>query len=279
MKKHIAYIIILFFIWSQSIYATWILKPNLLQQMKYQEKVLAQNKIQEKKYANMMRLAEIRKKKEIALWTKLIQRKNTGTPKTQVNNSTSVVSSPKILSSIQNESQIIQNIPTSTIEWVDMTKVYSSWFSWYNSYRTSLWLSSYNHNTTLDSTSSDWNKVFANGKWLNHHTRNTGDGYYNFSKIDAWFRERWVNPTPISWAKHTENVWYGYYSCNQGDCSDELIESIRSTFDFFMSEKGKSYDAHYRSIINPYFTQMWLDIIVVPSEKRYYITIHYATSF
>lgn len=44
-----------------------------------------------------------------------------------------------------------------------------------------------------------------------------------------------------------------------------------------MSEKGKSYDAHYRSIVQPHFTKIGLDIIVVPGERRYYMTIHYIT--
>lgn len=95
--------------------------------------------------------------------------------------------------------------------------------------------------------------------------------------IDDWFVARGIDPIVINRSKHTENVGYGYYSCNATDCTDELIHSIRSTYDFFMSEKGRSYDAHYRSIVNPYFTKMGLDIIVVPSEKRYYMTIHYIT--
>lgn len=44
-----------------------------------------------------------------------------------------------------------------------------------------------------------------------------------------------------------------------------------------MNEKGKSYDVHYRSIIQPYFTKIGLSIIVVPSEQRYYLTVHYIT--
>ena len=46
-----------------------------------------------------------------------------------------------------------------------------------------------------------------------------------------------------------------------------------------MSEKGKAYDAHYRSIVQPVFTKIGLDIIVVPEEYRYYLTVHYITDF
>jgi hypothetical protein len=95
--------------------------------------------------------------------------------------------------------------------------------------------------------------------------------------IDSWFIARGVNPKIVSRAKHTENVGYGYYSCSQSDCTDTLIASIRSTYDFFMSEKGKAYDAHYRSIVQPNFSKIGLDVIVVPSERRYYLTVHYIT--
>lgn len=95
--------------------------------------------------------------------------------------------------------------------------------------------------------------------------------------IDSWFKARGIDPVVINHAKHVENVGYGYYSCSQSDCTDALIKSIESTYRFFMSERGKSYDAHYRSIIQSNFSRIGLDIITVPEDHRYYITIHYIT--
>jgi hypothetical protein len=158
-----------------------------------------------------------------------------------------------------------------------MSRVRSAWIGWYNSTRTSLWLTPYIYDSRLDSTAHDWNIVFAWGKWQNHHRRSPSDAYYDFPKIDNWFAQRWVDPDIVSGAKHTENVGYGYYNCNSGDCTDELIDAIRSTYNFYMSERGKSYDVHYRSIVQPNFSKIGLDIIVMPSEKRYYLTVHYIT--
>lgn len=271
MKKFLFIILIFFFAGAKETFALEILKPSLTTQMKYQEEVQRKNTILEKKQSNILRLAAIRKNKNIT------------SPKvvSVLKSSTAVSSSYWAKTPIiqQTATQIYSENIISTISGVEMSRVQERWFRWYNTYRSSLGLGSYTYDARLDPTAHDWNKVFYYSRWQNHHTRSAGDGYYNFRVIDKWFIARGVNPKPINWSKHTENVGYGYYSCTRWDCTDELIASIRSTFDFFMSERGKSYDAHYRSIINPYFTKMGFDIIVVPSEKRYYITIHYATTF
>ncbi len=269
MKKFLFIILIFFFVGSKGTFALEILKPSLTTQMKYQEEVQRKNTILEKRQSNILRLATIRKSKNIT------------SPKVAsvLKSSTAVSSSYWAKTPIiqQTAAQIYSKDIISTISGVEMSRVQERWFGWYNTYRSSLGLSSYTYDSRLDTTAHDWNKVFSYSRWQNHHTRSRGDGYYNFSVIDKWFIARGVNPKPINWSKHTENVGYGYYSCNEIDCTDELIGSIRSTFDFFMSEKWKSYDAHYRSIINPSFSKMGFDIIVVPSEKSYYITVHYIT--
>lgn len=240
-------------------YAVEFLKPNLLVQMKKQEVINKENKILERKLNNQMRLAEIRSRK--------YAERKTAYSNNSTNQPTSQPAKPPIIQSSNNP----------TISWVDMNRVRSTWIGWYNSVRSDLGLGAYVFDARLDVTAHSWNIEFAKGKWQNHHRRNPGDSYYDFPVIDAWFIARGINPKVIDRAKHTENVGYGYYSCSDSDCTDELISSIRGTFNFFMSEKWKAYDAHYRSIVQPYFTKIGMDIIVVPSEKRYYITIHYIT--
>lgn len=244
-----------------------VLKPSLTLQMK-------KNTLHLKKYTKEMKVIGNQKRLETI-------RKNNKNPSSNPKstdiswNSTiqKVSSSIKISQKPQSSTSFSKN----TITNVDMSRVRSTWIGWYNATRSSLNLESYMYDARLDSTAHDWNRIFSAGKWLNHHTRTPGDGYYNFIKIDEWFIERGIDPPVVNRSKHTENVGYGYYNCNQSDCTDELIASIRSTYDFFMSEKGKSYDAHYRSIVNPVFSKIGLDIIVVPSEKRYYLTVHYIT--
>jgi Cysteine-rich secretory protein family len=224
---------------------------------------------------NQRKLEEIQRKNN---WSKYISTPSqiyTGSVKNITTSPQTIQKPISTRTSSQNNSSLSYS-PLS-IPNVDTVRVRTTWLSWYNTTRKSLGRSEYSYDARLDKTASDWNKIFAEGRWLNHHTRTPGDGYYNFPKIDAWFLARWINPKVINRSKHTENVGYGYYTCNQGDCTDELIESIRSTYMFYMSEKGKSYDAHYQSIINPYFTKIGMDIIVVPNEKRYYLTVHYIT--
>jgi Cysteine-rich secretory protein family len=249
------------------------LAPSLTAQIARQEAVNKRNALADKRQALQQRKIAIAKRSAY-LQARRDQAKTTAP---------TVSSAPTIVS------QSIRTIPptitpprvsssTATpVSGVDISRVRSTWLSWYNGTRTGLGLSSYSYDTRLDSTAHDWNIVFAEGKGMNHHRRNPGDSYYDFAVIDNWFIARGVNPKIVSRAKHTENVGYGYYSCSQSDCTDALISSIRSTYDFFMSEKGKAYDAHYRSIVQPNFSKIGLDVIVVPSERRYYLTVHYIT--
>lgn len=251
-----------------------ILRPSLTAQMERQNKII-------KKNVALARIEQAKNKKTATVQTPKKATPSSGKPteKKSLTPTLTIPPVPQTNISTQNiQPQAPQTLDiSSSIPWVDMNRVYSTWIGWYNDTRTTLWLPSYSYDGRLHATAHDWNTVFAGSRGTNYHERSPGDGYYNFQKIDTWFTERGINPKVINRAKHTENVWYGYYNCNSGDCTDALIESIRSTYDFYMSEKGKSYDAHYRSIVNPYFTKIGLDIIVVPSEKRYYLTVHYIT--
>ncbi len=242
-----------------------ILKPSLTVQM--QKNTILQKKIfiEEKKQYNRSRVA-INKR----------ERKTPKSPISSVPLSNPILTPPKIHLIPQNSSTPPQ-VYTDTIKNVDMNRVRTEWLGWYNGTRSSLWLAPYSYGTRLDVTAHDWNIEFARGKWQNHHRRSPSNSDYDFPVIDRWFEARGIDPIVIDRSKHTENVGYGYYSCNTTDCTDELIHSIRSTYDFFMSEKGRSYDAHYRSIVQPNFSKIGLDIITVPSDNRYYITIHYIT--
>ena len=122
MQKFLLYTFLLFFLGSQSIFASGILKPSLMNQMKYQEEVIKKNIIQEKKYNNMMRLAEIRKKQNITIHRTATPAIKTLTP------SLPLVSSNKQPTIRENRTQIFSNTIPSNISGVDMTQVRSSWF-------------------------------------------------------------------------------------------------------------------------------------------------------
>ena len=57
----------------------------------------------------------------------------------------------------------------------------------------------------------------------------------------------------------------------------EVIDAIRYTFDYFMSEKYSSYRPHYNSIMNGQFKKMGFGM-VLPEGDGYYFAVHYGTA-
>ncbi len=270
MKKILVSILISCSIFTTVDAATLV--PSLTAQIARQEQINTKN-------AYITRIVEQANKRAEARSKMLaIKNKKLATNAISVASITSVPSITTSISSTTRSSlQVDQPSNIPPLSGIDMSRVRSTWLGWYNDTRWSLGIRSYSYDTRLDSTAYDWNQVFMSGKGQNHHRRNLWDNYYSFATIDRWFIARGINPIVINRAKHTENVGYGSYSCNSTDCTDSLIRSIRTTFDFFMSEKGKTYDAHYRSIIQPNFSKIGLSVIVVPGERRYYLTVHYIT--
>ncbi len=257
------------------------LAPSLQTQMKKQEVVNKQKTALEKKLAieerkkqNAEKVATLRANRQTALAQKSASKSNTITSTT-----TSSITGSKtvIVPVIQKTTNIASSAittPSSQVQipWVDMTRVRSTWLSWYNTGRSVKWLGAYTYDSRLDSTAHDWNMIFAGSRGTNFHERTPGDGYYNYSIIDKWFQDRWINPPVVSGVNHSENVSYGYYTCSKADCTDDFINSIRSSYIFFINSA-----VHSRSVYQPNFTKIGFDVIIVPSERRYYITVHYMT--
>ena len=179
--------------------------------------------------------------------------------------------------SVEQENIVLNT--TYKLENIDIWKVKSAWLSWYNSVRKDLWEKPYSYNSKLEQTALDWSKTSKTGGDITHK-RNPWDYYYDYNKITSWFADRWVVCKNINRITHTENIWRWQYSCNDGECTDELTNAIKSTFNFYMSEKNESYKAHYESIIQPYFTIMWLWIELDEIKNwyfKYYLTVHFCT--
>lgn len=270
MKKLSSFLIFIVSLHNIPLFATSLI-PSLDLQMKRQERINIENRAFEKKQLNSSKLTALKRLRQTKIYASSSVASRTFE---HIQKPTAPIRTEFPYSNVNLSYSVNTEIP-----WVDMDRVRSTWNSWYTDVRANLGLSGYTYDKRLDRTASDWNEVFAAGNWLNHHRRSPTDSYYNYSKITDWFRARGVVGKLIGGATTTENVGYGYYRCSSSDCTDTLISSIRSTFDFFMSEKWKSYDAHYRSIVQPHFTKIGLAISVIPSENRYYMTIHYITEF
>lgn len=155
---------------------------------------------------------------------------------------------------------------------INFEKVSSAWLSWQNQERTTLHIPAYTWNQLLHYSAQQWAETLKN-KWTTTHRRLSTDGYYNYRNIKNRFNDQWVTFHDESGTMFSESLGWGYYSCKKADCTDDLIKAISSTFRFFMREKWKSYQPHYRAIVSKNFTDLWLGIAI--SGKRYYLVSHY----
>ena len=162
---------------------------------------------------------------------------------------------------------------------IDLDKVKETWLWWYNMEREVLWKYKYIYNSQLEQTAIDWSNI-SKDRWEITHKRNSTDSYYDYNKITSWFKNRWVSCKNIDKVTHTENIWWWTYSCNDSDCTDEFINWIKNTFEYYMAEKDQDYKAHYQSIMNNYFKEIWIWFAVKKKSNnyyQYYLTVHYCT--
>jgi len=158
---------------------------------------------------------------------------------------------------------------------VDMDVVKSTWLAWYNEEREKELLDPYTYNPQLHSTASVWSQYSAAQGMIDHKRPGQSD-YYDYELIKRWFSDLGIEFANVNTRTFTENIGTGLYLCSDDDCTQELIDAIRTTFDFYMSEKYESYQPHYTSVMNPYFTEIGMSIALKGND--YYITTHYGTS-
>lgn len=161
---------------------------------------------------------------------------------------------------------------------VDLAKVRAAWLSWYNEAREKNGRGLLEYERNLDRTALEWSES-AREKGTITHKRPGQKAYYDYRRMVSWFKERGLSFPSVNGSTFVENIGWDYYSCpdSTADCTEKLIASIRKTYNFFMSEKGKKYRAHYDSIMNGNYKKIGLGIAVDPVKKRYYLTVHYAT--
>lgn len=155
----------------------------------------------------------------------------------------------------------------------DINKVRETWLWWNNDLRSSLKLDKYTIDNKLNETATTWSNHMVN-LWYWTHKRSSKDGYYNYNSVKNWFERQWITFWS-KWTQLVENIWYGYVKCTDWECTDEMIKAIKTTRDFFMSERYKSYRPHYNSLINKYYDYIGVGISM--DGNKYYLTIHYTT--
>jgi hypothetical protein len=108
-------------------------------------------------------------------------------------------------------------------------------------------------------------------KWT--HARPGTQGR-NTTAITKRFNDRWIDFAIRNKSSFSESIGYGYSNCPPDQICNKLADDTQSTRKFFMGEKKYNWP-HYRAIVHPYFTELWIGIAV--NNKRYYIVIHYGT--
>ena len=163
--------------------------------------------------------------------------------------------------------------------YLDLDVVKNNWLGWNNQTREILWLDDYVFHQTLEDSAKVWSNS-ALEKWEINHERNQWDGFYNYQEITKWFADNWVECENIEWITHTENIWWWAYFCNDWECNEELTEAMYRAYTAYIDEKWTDSDAHYRSLTNQYFRNIWLWITINETQEdyyEYYLTIHYCT--
>lgn len=156
---------------------------------------------------------------------------------------------------------------------MDMNVVQQTWLGWYNGVRQDLGLHPYAYNQQLERSATVWS-IEAVKRGSITHKRPGQTAYYDYRRMVNWFADLGLR---FQGSLFTENIGWGVYRCQEEDCTDELIEAVRTTFDFYLGEKGKASSAHYDSMVNKYFNEIGLGIAIDETRRRYYLTVHYGS--
>jgi hypothetical protein len=174
---------------------------------------------------------------------------------------------------------IIRCVPTQdeVIAGVDLKEVRRVWLSWTNAERTIGGLKPFTANPQLDRSAVTWSR-FSRDRGEMSHKRDGQTAYYDYAIITKWFQNLGLTFRNTNRMTYSESIGYGPYNCSQEVCTQKLISSLRSTFDFYLKEKNRKSRPHYGAIVNTEFKIQGMGIAIDPDAKRYYVTIHYATA-
>lgn len=156
-----------------------------------------------------------------------------------------------------------------------MNKIRATWLGFYNDLRAAEGKHQYVYNTQLNRSATAWAEAMK-AKGVMDHKRPGQTAYYDYNMITDWFADQGLVFKNVNRVTHTENIgWGGFYCNNADDCTDDVLTAIRGTLDFYLAEKGQSYQPHYQSVMNDYFQEIGLGLAF--EEGKYYLVVHYGT--
>lgn len=157
---------------------------------------------------------------------------------------------------------------------IDVKRIEETWLSWTNATRASQGLAPYTYNDQLMRSATEWAQYGKSRGYMDHKRPGTS-AYYDYYAIQDWFADLGLIFANKGGYTFTENIGRGPYSCSAQDCTDELLDAIWYTYDYYLSEAGSSYSPHWNSIVNTQFKEIGFGITV--DSGSYYLTVHYAT--
>ncbi len=165
---------------------------------------------------------------------------------------------------------------------IDYQNIKDYWIELHNIERDKLELKNIYSNKYLDNTAYQWS-LEQYKIWEMTHKRTNSNENYNHKDIEKWFKIRWINCYNKWWVSVSESIAKYSFYCQNSNCEQELKKSMKKIFDIYMSEKWLDYpmDAHYRAIIHPNISQIWIWIKLQKTNNKnfyeYYITSHYCS--
>lgn len=162
---------------------------------------------------------------------------------------------------------------------IDMALLRKTWLKWNNDLRIQAGLNAYMLEPELDWSAQNWSDR-AKRLGTISHKRDDSTAYYDYKKILTWFNNLGLEFKNAHGTTMTENIGWGIYKCpaDGSDCTPAMTKAIRTTFDFYVGEKGKKSDAHWRSLMQKDFKEIGLGLALDRVKHKYYLTIHYATA-
>lgn len=161
--------------------------------------------------------------------------------------------------------------------YIDIETVQLAWQSWVNDLRVDRNLKAISFDDRLHRTWAERAETIRN-KQSADHRRFSNSAYYNYWELVDRFDQRGIVFENVSRTTFTENIWVATFSCGWWNCTDSAIDSLKHVFTYFRNEEWKEYDAHWRTMIQPFFSIMWIWISVDEDNNKIYIAIHYWTS-
>lgn len=155
------------------------------------------------------------------------------------------------------------------------------WLSLYNVERAKLWLKPYAYDERLQNSANTWAKISWE-RWYYSHKRAKGDVYYDFWKIQNWFKQNGVDCKIENRTWAVENIWFWVLQCKSWDCLEETKKTVKKTFDMYMREKWKKNYSHYDAIVSKNLNYLWFGIYKKPIWKNsywLYNVTHFCTNF